>query len=285
MSNPYAATDTIVVDQLREFTDLTAVVGTDRIRFLERRVDTREVKAVGDNGVAIWVTTGLSPEQAFTSTHSHETELVYEITILHGGKRKSDLRQLQWHIRRAYLNFSNLEDASGNSLSSSNPLPMKWSTAAPSLTEFTNTDDGNTLQSTATLRVPLIGDPTEIKDDTASTPLPTQAYFFASAAQLHILFDRKIAQAGHIAGTDYDLTDWTVCLTGVNTPSSPSLTRLLSTASASGTNNVASFLATATTNCGTDVKSIAYSGTHLVGDNGVTVAAFTLTDDQITIVP
>ena len=283
MSNPYAAVDTVVVDQFRNFTDLTDLMASDRIRFLERRVDTREINEIGDSHCAMWITTSLSPEELFTSTDSNDTELVYEITILRGGKAKSDIRQVQWHVARACTRLAQFEDAAGNSLASSNPSPLKW--AGASLTQFTNTDTVNGLRSTATLRVKLIGDPDDIITDTATTPIATKAFYLVSTAHIHVLFDKKIAQASHVVTTDFNVLDWTICLTNVLTSPAASTSRFAAFASANGDNNVVVLQTSTGTSCGTDVKSIAYTGSHLVGDNGVTVDGFTLTNDQITIVP
>ena len=282
MSNPYAAVDTVVVDQFRNFTDLTSVIASNRINFQERRVDTRQINELGDSHYAMWVTTSLSPENLFTSTDSNDTELVYEITILRGGHAKADIRQIQWHIARACTRLAQMEDASGNSLSSSNPDPLKW--AGASLTQFTNVDDGNVLRSTATLRVRLIGDPDAIITDTATTPLPTAAYYLTKAAQIKVLFDKKIAQTNDAVTVDYDVTHWLPCLTGDGNPASPSLLRLIGNVGASGRNNEVTLTITSTgAGCGTGVHSIPYTGTHLVGANGVTVAAFTLTEN-ITVI-
>lgn len=133
MSNPYTTIDEVVVNQLRQFTALTALVPASRIRFPEKTVDIAKWMESADTKPTIFIVPGQVPYSPFANATDHDRACQYEIVIDSPDSKMANMREIQYQIERAIAGYL-LDHLDVNGVLLDNPTPFEW--LQPTLSQF-----------------------------------------------------------------------------------------------------------------------------------------------------
>lgn len=124
MSNPIEILDDWIHSQLTGFAPLTAIISADLIGQFDRLVDLRDPNTLGDDWARVFIVPNAGNPEQFRSGSEADLVLNYEINVFVAGKAADRLRQIEYEIWRALVQFGEYQDGGGSALNNASLSPF-----------------------------------------------------------------------------------------------------------------------------------------------------------------